>query len=462
MDSAANSFDKPPGGARRLALRPAAALMRAVAVLGLIAILYSVLAFMLALPVWVGALLLAVALGVVLVDAVRGLSQRREMLTSLTVLRRMPHALALGVSNEIHLDFTNAGDHPVSLDVFDFVPPELRSEGLPQRLTISSKQKISLHYRVTPILRGYALFAKVEALVDSPLGLWQVRLALGSLERISVYPNFAAVAKFALLATDHRLSRLGIRLKRRRGEGMEFHQLREYRQGDSLRQIDWKATTRQRKLISREYQDERDQRIVFLLDCSRRMRAQDGELSHFDQALNSMMLLTHVALKQGDSVGALSFGGVERSFAPAKGATTLNALTNVFFDIQPQNHTGDYLRAAERLMREIPKRAMVVILTNLRDEDDDELALAVKLLGRKHLVLLASLREQVLREMADRPVATLDDAISVCAAHLYIEQREQAFRNLAVRGTVALDVEPQKLPIALVNSYLEIKRSGRL
>jgi uncharacterized protein (DUF58 family) len=243
---------------------------------------------------------------------------------------------------------------------------------------------------------------------------------------------------------------------------LDFHQLREYRDGDSLRQIDWKATTRQGKLISREYQDERDQRVVFLLDCSRRMRAQDGELTHFDYVLNSMMLLAHVALKQGDSVGALSFGGVERFFAPAKGAATLNALTNVFYDIEPQPRTGDYLGAAQRLMRDIPKRAMVVLLTNLRDEDEDELGLAIRVLSARHLVIVASLREQVLGALLNTQVNNLDDALAVSATHNYLEQRRHTFARLTSRQSFALDVEPQELPIALVNQYLAIKRSGRL
>jgi uncharacterized protein (DUF58 family) len=380
----------------------------------------------------------------------------------LTVTRRMPHAFALGVTRDVVIRIANSGPRDVQLSVFDFVPAGLRATGLPQTTVVKMAQVIELTYQVTPIQRGPAAFSAIEARIDSPLELWQVRSALGAAETVRVYPNFAAVAKFALLATDHRLSRLGVRIRRRRGEGMEFHQLREYRQGDSLRQIDWKATTRQRKLISREYQDERDQRLVFMLDCSRRMRAQDGDLSHFDQALNSLMLLTHVAIKQGDSVGALTFGGVDRFLAPGKGPDTLNVLTNALYDIEPQPRTGDFLSAAERLMREVPKRSMVMLLTNLRDEDEAELGMAIRVLSTKHLVVVASLRESVLEELARTTVRGLDEAIALSATHLYLEERRKTFARLVNRQTFALDVEPKALPIALVNQYLEIKRSGRL
>ena len=85
----------------------------------------------------------------------------------------------------------------------------------------------------------------------------------------------------------------------RRGEGMEFHQLREYRQGDSQRAIDWKATSRTARLISREYEDEKDQRVLLVVDCGRRMASKDGELSHFDHTLNAALLLAHVGAAPG-------------------------------------------------------------------------------------------------------------------------------------------------------------------
>lgn len=414
-------------------------------------------------PVTTWLALMAAVIAATGIDA--SFALRKARTEGLTAQRHAAHALALGVERPVELKISNTGNTALKIAVHDHFPASFQASGQPQAAKLAPLAETTLTYLVTPLQRGPMQFGKIEALVDSPLGLWQRRIWLGKEDLIRVYPNFAAVAKFALLATDHRLSRLGIRLKRRRGEGMEFHQLREYREGDSQRQIDWKATTRQRKLISRDYQDERDQRIVFLLDCSRRMRAKDGAISHFDQALNSLILLAHVALKQGDSVGAMSFGqgqGQERYFAPERGAAALNLLTNALYDLEPQPRTGDYLTAAQNLMKRVPKRAMVVILTNLRDEDEDELTLAIKTLATKHLVLLASLREESLGQLLEKPIKVLDDAIAVSATHHYLEARRNTFARLVMRESIALDVEPAKLPITLVNQYMEIKRSGRL
>ncbi|MBL8516418.1 MAG: DUF58 domain-containing protein [Betaproteobacteria bacterium] len=448
---------------RRLSLSPGARLVHALWALAALALAAAILAnrFPEGGAVWLGIALLLLA--VVLTDGAVAL--RTGAPDVLTARRALPHALALGVAKKIALKVANSGTRELALTLHDHAPALLHAQALPANIRIPAASETTLWYEVTPVQRGPADFGHMEALVDSPWGFWRRRRWLGEPTTIRVYPNFAAVARFALLATDHRLSRLGVKLKRRRGEGMEFHQLREYREGDSLRQIDWKATTRQRKLISRDYQDERDQRLVFLLDSSRRMRAQDGEYSHFDQALNSLMLLAHVALKQGDSVGALSFGqgrGGDRFFAPEKGGAVLNQLTNALYDLQPQPRTGDYLEAAKALMARVRKRAMVILLTNLRDEDEDELQLAIRVLSAKHLVVLASLREAALDDMLEREVSTFDDALDVASAQHYLDQRERTFAKLVKKETFALDVPPAKLPIALVNQYLEIKRSGRL
>ncbi|OGA08383.1 MAG: hypothetical protein A2W68_14375, partial [Betaproteobacteria bacterium RIFCSPLOWO2_02_64_14] len=295
-----------------------------------------------------------------------------------------------------------------------------------------------------------------------PLGLWERRLYLGQESVTRIYPNFAALTKYALFATDHRLSQIGVLQRRRRGEGVEFHQLREYREGDAQRQIDWKATARAGKLISREYQDERDQQVVFLIDCGRRLAARDGDLSHFDHVLNAALLLAYVSLRQGDSVGLLTMGGHNRFMAPRKSAASVNLMLNLLYDLQPTLMTSDYYAAALELMRRIRKRALVVILSNLRDEDEDTLSPALRLLSRRHLVLFASLRESILARALSARVDSFERALTHAAAADYLKQRALAFGRLERSGALALDVEPPQLPVALVNRYLEVKGAGQL
>jgi uncharacterized protein (DUF58 family) len=303
--------------------------------------------------------------------------------------------------------------------------------------------------------------------VRSLFGLIDLLDRLGDTDTRRVYPDFAQVARYAWLAGDRRLQEIGIKTYQQRGEGTDFKQLSEYRYGDPVRHIDWKATLRQNKPILREFQDERDQCVMLLVDCGRRMRAYDAEgaigSGHFDQVLNAVMLLSYVALKQGDAVGALTFGtpaGEERIFPPRKGAHALNALMGELYSVQPTPTHSDYLSVAQNLLRRHSKRSLVIVITNFRDEDSSELAQALRLLRSRHLVLLASLRERVVSELIGSTLDSGEAALDVGSAHLYEQSRRDAFNRLAARDALMVDAEPQQLGIELVNRYHAVKRAG--
>ncbi len=405
--------------------------------------------------VWVAAA--ATIAAIALLDALAA-----RHIRSPSAKRILPGSLPLGVPHEVVLRLANQGDAPLACEVHDHYPAHTEVHGMPQRVTVPARGWSEVRYGVRPVRRGELLFRRAEARVDSRSGLWHVRRRLGVETSTRVYPNFAALTRFALLATDHRLSQIGVLQRRRRGEGLDFHQLREYREGDSQRQVDWKATARMRRLISREYQDERDQQVVLLIDCGRRMAAQDDDLAHFDHVLNAALLLAYASLRQGDAVGLLTMSGDPRWVAPRKSIATVNLILNRVYDLHPTLKATDYYTAALDLMKRLRKRALVVLLTNLRDEDDDLLAPALRLLQSRHLVLFASLRETILSHALAARIETFDRALTHAATAEYLQRRELAFRRLERGGAVCLDVEPRELPIALVNRYIDIKRSGRL
>ena len=383
-------------------------------------------------------------------------------LRKLDALRRVPFIVANGAWTSIPLRLTNHHPFPIRVTLHDGHPGGMEVVGLPATLRIPARGWTEHVYRMRPSSRGAFTFAPVELLAHSPLKLFERKLLRGGSQPLRVYPDFAAVKKYALLAVRGRLAMLGVHRRRRRGEGMEFHQLREYRLGDAMRQIDWKASARVRKLISREYQDERDQQIIFLVDCGRRMRALDGGLSHFDHTLNAMLLLSYVALREGDAVGLQSFAGPERWMPPSRGSATLNRIMDLVHDLEPENRATDYLAAAEQVRARFRKRGLVVLITNLRDEDDDTLRPAMALLRKHHRVLLASLRERSLDEALAAPVETFQDALLHGATHEYLAVRRGALERLAAQGVPALDLLPEQLPLALVNRYLALKRGGEL
>ena len=380
-----------------------------------------------------------------------------------------------GGAQTVSLRLTHIGDLRTSIQgvLVDAYPAHCTVTHESLAFSVIAGHHTTLEYVARATERGRHTFGPVTLRRRSlmRLWLWQERVIPTGIDTIRVYPDFARVVQFGLLATDNRLSQIGVLERRRRGEGLEFHQLREYREGDSPRQVDWKASARQGKLISRDYQDERNQQIVFLLDCGTRMRAREGpaddgsgrQLSHFDHTLNAMLLLGYVALKQGDRVGLATFAGdVERQLAPQRSRTTLTALMNLTYDLEPTLKTPDFLRAAQSLMALVPKRSLIILLTNLRDEDEDTLDAAVSVLRRRHLVLVASLRESVIAEIATQPVTQFGQALSYASTIEYRRARQRAMLRLRDKGIRCMDVLPSELPVALVNEYWSMKRSGTL
>lgn len=409
---------------------------------------------------WVLALLLAMA-----VDAV--ISRRAWRASSVRLTRQVPAAFALGAADQVVLLLDAAGGRAWQCRLHDGCDCALESRGLPLELTLPAGKRTTTSYGVTALRRGEVRFAPADVRVRSLLGLCELLERLGDEDRRRVYPDFAQIARYAWLAGDRRLQEIGIKTYQQRGEGTDFKQLTEYRYGDPVRHIDWKATQRLGKPIVREFQDARDQCVTMLIDCGRRMRAdergQAAGTSHFDQVLNAAMLLSYVALKHGDAVGALSFGtaaGGQRWFAPHKGMHAFNALMGELFDLQPSPTHSDYISAAQDVLRRQSRRALVVVITNFRDEDSRELAQALRLLRSRHLVLLASLRERIVRDLMMQPVTSAQAALEVGSAHLYAQARQEAFNRLAARDALMVDAEPQQLGVELVNRYHAAKRAG--
>jgi uncharacterized protein (DUF58 family) len=401
--------------------------------------------------------LFGLVLGLAVLDAYLS---RRERGPGLS--REAKRSIPVGVWSEIGLELYNRSGRRQRVKVHDHHPPWFEVESMPQTLLLPDRRSARIRYRVRPTRRGDGLFPGCDLVTLSPLGLWERRRFLEVRDRVRVFPNFREISRYALLATDNRLSQMGVRRRQRRGEGNDFHQLREYRSGDSLRQIDWKASSRYRKLISKEYQDERDQQVVFVLDCGRRMRHAESDRVHLDEALNAMLLLAHVADQQGDAVGFLAFGGQRRWLPPRKGGVVVRQLLEQTYDLEATNEASDYLVTARELMSLQSRRALVVVLTNTRDEDQQDLITAVQLLRRRHLVVVANLRESMLDEALEHPVHDIDTALRFHAVNDYLESRRKSQERLKHQGAIALDLLAPQLPVALVNNYLTIKASGSL
>ncbi len=381
---------------------------------------------------------------------------------NLEIVRQHSSTLPIGVPAKIKLHLLNLKNRSIKGEIIDHYPTVHHVEVLPVKIEFSGRQEVELEYRLTPLIRGFFEMNMAEIKIETLFGFWHKFIKIPVKSEFKVYPNYSEVMKYGILAAEQRLSQMGILKKRRRGQGTDFYQLREFRKGDRLNSIDWKSTARLREIISKDYQLEQDQQIFFLLDCGRRMRSMDGDLSHFDHSVNAMLLLNYVASRQGDAVGMMTFAGPKRFLPTVKSRSNVNRFLNALYDVHPTHEAADYLVAAENLKSILNKRSMVVILSNLRGEDDRDLIKALELLRTRHLVIFVALREEIFEIELNKEVRGFNDALKYASLQSYLKGREETLHQLRQANIITIDTNPGKLHIEMVNRYFEIKGSGRL
>lgn len=378
------------------------------------------------------------------------------------IKRQVPGSIAVDKWANMRLTVRHELRKTTKIEIVDLYSGDVSFDDAHYFVELVPGRTVTIKSRMRALSRGHLVLPGAQIRVNSIFHLWQSVYRIDFPVSTKVYPDFEAIVGYALLATDNHTSQLGIRKKPKRGEGMEFLQLREYRSGDTMRQIDWKATSRRQKLISKEYRDERDQNIIALIDSGRRMRARDDTLSHFDHVLNAALLLCYIALRQGDAVSAMSFGHMLRWIPAQKGMGNITKILNGMYDLNSGTESSDYVKAARELLLRQRKRSLVILMTNTRDEEASELISAVKLLRKHHLVLLANIHEKALNISVSQPVRTFSEALRYAAVTEYLKTRSDALEQIKSQGIYMVDCEPQQLPVVVANTYLAIKRAGIL
>lgn len=384
-------------------------------------------------------------------------------ITSPAIERSLPSHLSVNRWHETTLLITNDHTSDLTLSIFDHVPSSVEFQQLPQTITLTTGQKYLLKYSINPLTRGDCYWLTCELLITSPWRLWQQRRYLTLKNMTRVYPDYIKLYGTNITTIEQWIYYLGVRPQIRRGLGTDFHQLREFREGDTLKQIDWNATARQKIPIVKEYQNDKDQQIIFLLDCGQRMRVKESHLTHFDHALNACLLLSYVAIRQGDSVGLATFAAEKNIFiTPSKGQRQLNSLLNNLYSLQSSQEPADYTNAIQKLLTNTKRRSLVILVTNLRYSENNDTIHSFKQLNKYHKVLIASLREEIRDKIATIPVTNFDEALTYCGDIQQLLIRKQFHDKLTALHLPILDALPKHFAPRLINHYLSLKRSGIL
>ena len=381
---------------------------------------------------------------------------------SLAVTRRPVGTVRMGHAAESVLLVENTGTRRLRGVVRDAWQPTAGAVGNRHRIALSPGDRGLLRTDLTPRRRGDLHALGVTARLRGPLGLAARQKTLDVPGRVRSLPPFESRKHL-----PSRLTRLreldGRAAIRVRGQGTEFDSLREYVHGDDVRSIDWRASARNRNVVVRTWQPERDRRVVLVLDTSRTSAGRIEDVPRLDSAMDAALLLAALAARAGDRIDFVAGDRRIRARLRSAGARDVAAnLQDAMADLEPVIAEADWQALAGAVTQFGRQRALVVLLTPLEPSAVEEGLLPVlPSLTRHHRVVLASVRDPELERLAATR-STIDEVYDAAAAEQAMVRRRHTADLLRTLGVDVVDADAERLPPALSDHYLTLKANGLL
>jgi uncharacterized protein (DUF58 family) len=372
---------------------------------------------------------------------------------------------AVGAETEVSIEIANHTAREISLIVKDEYPPQMKLSGAREaRVDVDAQTSAALAYELTPPKRGRFEFGSIAVRFLSRWRLVWCQTRVDASIAVKVYPNMRRAREVELRALGTRSFVAARRKSQWRGEGRDFESLRDYVRGDEMRHISWTATARRGRLVTRQYQMERDQTILIMLDAGRLMTARIESETKLDSAVHAALALMSAAARAGDNAGLLVFGRRVKAFLPPKrGAEHLDAALEALHAIEPEMIEPSYSRAFEFAAANSRRRSLVVVLTDLVDEEGSrELLTSLKLLRPRHLPLVVTIADRDLKAVVREMPENERELFTQSVAEEIMYQREAALRLVESQGGLALDVTAAALAPKLLETYLRVKERGLL
>lgn len=369
-----------------------------------------------------------------------------------------------GDENPVAVEVRSRYAIPLQVRVLDELPEQLQERHLDLHGTIGPQGVERFAYMVRPTTRGIYAYGAINVLVRSHIGLAERRYITGQRLEIPVYPSYLHLRKYELMALADPFSLAGMRKQRRTAERSEFEQVREYTPGDDRRSVNWKATARKARLMVNQYQDEKAQLIVSLIDTGRTMKMPFGGLTLLDRAINATLVLSDIALKKDDKAGLAFFSNtVHGSLAPARDKGRMQRIMEMLYALRTDFAETDIEALFLHLKRYMPQRSLLLLHTNYESLQAMRRQLPfLQMLAKAHLVAVVIFRNTELDHLLQRPDRNTMDVYIKAITTKFIHEKELIARELQRHGILTILTAPEQLSTSVLNKYLEIKARGML
>jgi uncharacterized protein (DUF58 family) len=378
--------------------------------------------------------------------------------------RELPRPLSLGEREAVSVLVTAPGAVGLEVHVADHVPAALSPDRRSMRGVFDADGRVRLTYFVQPPRRGAYAFGPVDIRARRRLSLWWRQARVELPEQVAVYPNIVAVRRHELRLRRGLAPLSGSRRTRMLGSATSLSSLRDYLPGDDVRRVNWTATARRDSPVTMEFEAERGQQLIILLDTGRLMTAPAGSLTKLDHAVNATLLLAWVAQSQGDRVGLATFSDRVKTYvAPRPGQAQVRALNEVLYRLRGEYTEPDFGAALSMVATRAGRRSLVVVLTDLLEKESSrELVAHAVRLARRHAVLVVALTDPDLLAARDAEVTGAERAYEWAAVEDLLAARRESFEVLHRGGVHGLEARAGELSPLVVERYLELKERALL
>ncbi|MDR1436699.1 MAG: DUF58 domain-containing protein, partial [Candidatus Symbiothrix sp.] len=281
---------------------------------------------------------------------------------AITCQRECPGRFSNGDDNEIRLHLSNSYPFPVSLEIIDEIPPQFQRRDLSFKMKLKKRGNKVLAYHLRPVVRGIYRFGHIQVFASTKIGFISRRFRAGENASIKVYPSYAHLKQYEIIAASNKLHLQGNKKIRKIGQQLEPDQIRDYVKGDDYRVINWKATARRNKLMTNVFQEERAQNVFCVIDKGRTMQTAFEGMTLLDYSINAALALSYVAMLKGDKVGLLTF---EREFGtllhPSRSPLQMNRLLEALYAQQTAFAESDYLALFQCINRDMQGRSLLLL-----------------------------------------------------------------------------------------------------
>lgn len=385
-----------------------------------------------------------------------------QSLKNVKATRFMPQRFDLNECHSIKIEINNQSAQPIFARLYDYVPTEVQNRKLYFDFQLMPRATKELTYNFTPKSRGIFSFGKTVVYLRSFLNLVQLKLNLNTAQDIHVYPSIKAMKKMEFEVFTHQSPSQGIKKVRRIGHNSEFEQIKNYVQGDEIKTINWKATSKRNELMVNQYQAEKSQAIYTIIDKSRSMRQEFEGMTLLDYAINSTLVFSNVAIKKGDRFGLISFSDkVDSLLAADNKATHLRKILDLLYNEKSSFLESDYEFLYQVLRKKVTSRATFILYTNFETEVAMRRVLPIlRQINKKHNLVVVFFENTELENISLMHPENARDVYMSQIAQDIMNVKKRIAEELNRNGIQTVVAKPDRLSVETVNKYLLMKAKG--